>query len=244
MNVFAVRRLRDKFLPLRIFTHLLENNKFNLILVFLIALCIRLPLYHNVYWRTGDAIEYINLARNIAGSHGFTQNIKFRYFDDYPVTTSAFHGRTSFLSIILAGIILLGGNEYAMQFFILVLGAVNACLVYVLCRKWVSPKYSLVAGLLASVNPNLLINSRLILSEPLFSTFILLTLIVILYMREHLLKYSIAGIITALASLTRTEGAFLLPLLRVTAVKAPNRLIKTGVLIASFIIVSSPFFYG
>src|SRR5260221_3607445 len=95
-----------------------QDNKFNILVIFIIAISLRLPLFHTVYWRTSDAIEYINLARNIATGQGFTQSFKTSYFDNYPVITSAFHGRTSFLAIPLAGILLLGGNEYSLQFFI------------------------------------------------------------------------------------------------------------------------------
>lgn len=204
---------------------------------------IRLPLYHTLYWRTNDAIEYINLARNLASGQGFVQNFKSDYFTNYPVITSSFHGRTSLISLFLAGIYLLHGNEYTMQIFIFAVNAVNACLVYLLCRKWVKPQWSLAAGFLAALNPNLLVNSRLILTEPLFTMFILLALIAMYYLKEGLWKYAIAGMFTAFSYLTRAEAIILLPLLTFF-VKSPNRIVKTIILVASFVLISIPYFYG
>src|SRR6185437_3392317 len=61
---------------------------------------------------------------------------------------------------------------------------------------------------------------------------------------EKYLKYFITGCFVSLAYLTRTEGLLLLPLLIVTSVKTPNRFIKTLILLISFCVVSSPYFYG
>lgn len=223
---------------------LFTNNRFNLIIILLIAIVIRLPLYHTSYWRTNDAIEYINLARNIASGAGFIQNYKFNYSTTDPVITSSFHGRTSLFSLFLAAILYLGGNEYTMQIFCLGIGVINSCLVYILCRKWASPVWSFTAGLLAALNPNLLINNRLILTEPLFTLFILLVFITFYYMKERYLKYFFMGLFISLAYLTRAEGIFLLPLFLFASVKSPKRLVHSIILIASFIIISTPYFYG
>src|SRR6185437_8294977 len=176
-------------------------------------------------------MQYINLARNLASGQGVIQNIKADYSTTDPVISSSFRGRTSLLSVFLAGILLLRGNEYSMQLFCFIIGIINACLVYILCRRWVSPVWSFMAGLLAALNPNLLINNRLILTEPLFTMFILLAFTTIYYMKEKYLKYFITGCFVSFAYLTRTEGLLLLPLLIVTSVKTPNRFLKTLILI-------------
>lgn len=222
----------------------LNNNRFNILILIIIATITHLPLYHTPYWRTDDAIQYINVARNLAAGKGFIQNTKADYATSDPVITSSFHGRTSLFSLFLAGILFIGGNEYTMQLFCFSISIINSCLIYILCRRWVSPKWSLVAGLLAALNPNLLINNRLILTEPLFTTFILLSFITIYFMKENYAKYCVTGVLISFAYLTRAEGIFLLPLFIITSIKSPKRIIKTVLIIFCFSIVSAPYWYG
>lgn len=67
-----------------------------------------------------------------------------------------------------------------------------------------------MASFLVAINPNILITNRLILSEPIFNTFLLSAFIVFYFFKEKPLKYLFLGLLSGFASLTRPEGFFLI----------------------------------
>lgn len=216
------------------------KNYFPLI-IFLIALVIRLPLLHTPYWGDPDVTDYLNIAENINNSNGFTTNIKWHFFSTAPVTTSAFSTRPFLTSIIFAAFMKFSNDGYFLQMIVLLIGAVNCFLFYFLARHFFSERISFLAALLITTNPNILITNRLLLSEPFFIFFILLVLIIFYKFTDNKIKYIFLGILAGFAYLTRTEGILLLFALTPFLLNRPKYLL---ILFGSFFLTLFPYLYG
>ncbi|HBF33440.1 TPA: hypothetical protein DDW35_02630, partial [Candidatus Sumerlaeota bacterium] len=61
------------------------------LLIILVALAIaaRAVVFYPNNNLSPDAIDYLNIGRNLAEGHGFTQSIKWHFFTDAPVVQSA-----------------------------------------------------------------------------------------------------------------------------------------------------------
>ena len=114
----------------------------------MVGLIFRLPFFGVPFWRTPDAVEFIDVARSIALGKGLIQTIKWNFFEQAPVITSAFHGKPFFASVIFSAILHFQNDPYLLQLFLLILGAVNVVLFYFLARKFLSGKISVVVSLL------------------------------------------------------------------------------------------------
>lgn len=176
----------------------------SIILIIFVGTLVRIGLIGTPFWRTPDAIEYISVARNINAGLGLTQTVKSNFINNTPVISSAISGRPIFLPIILSGILRITNNLYSLQLFSLAIGILNGLLIFLITKKFTSQLVATIGGLLAVLNPNILINGRLILSEPVFATFLLLGILV--WKKWWLLS----GIFWGLAYLTRQEGLLLL----------------------------------
>lgn len=173
-------------------------------------------------------MEYINVARNFNAGLGFVQNVKPNFISNQPIVHSALNGRPIGLTLIIIEALRINNDLYFLQVLSFTVSIINAVLIYVLAKRYVSLPIAFVGGLLAIVNPNILVNSRLILSEPIFATFILLALISL----KH--KF-LTGILLGLAYLVRLEG---LGLLVIILVLYKNRLS----LLFGFLTATLPYF--
>jgi 4-amino-4-deoxy-L-arabinose transferase-like glycosyltransferase len=204
------------------------------VLIALIALFVRLPLLDTVYWRTPDAVEYVDVARNIASGAGFTQKIKYAFFDSSPVVTSALRGRPLATSVIFALILRLTDNVYWLQAFVILVNVANIVLLYWLARKFLSGWWPFLVAFFAALNPNALISSRLLLSETIFTFFALLALGVFFRAKESRLKPITVGALCALAFLTRFEGILLLGVLLLFS--------RQKLMVLAFVLLTLPYF--
>lgn len=176
-------------------------------------------------------MEYINIARNINEGRGLVQSIKFHLYDPAPVVTNALRSRPPLTSLILAGLLQINNNFYFLQAFNLTLGVFNALLIYYLTR-------SLIGGLLADSNPNILITGRMVLSDQLFATFILLAMIIWKW-KENIWKYILLGATSALLALTRLEGMILIGSLTFVSLKKTK---LSLIMLVSFVLIMLPYF--
>lgn len=213
------------------------------LVLFLISLIFRLPFFGVPFWRTPDAVEFIDVARNIVSGHGLTQTIKWNFFESTPVITSAFHGKPFFVSVIFSIILRFQNDPYLLQLFLLILGAVNVLLFYFLARKFLSGKISIVVSLLFGLNPNILITNRMLLSDEVFYFFVLLSLL-LFFGKNNIMKYILLGVLTAFAYLTRTEGAFLFIAIFLTFILKKKKLSRILLFAGFFVITSLPYFWG
>jgi len=175
-----------------------------LLFVFLSSLIPRLILIKTSFWTSPDALEYINVAKNLATGKGFITTIKIHHFDDGPIIRSALGTKPPLFSLFIAPFYKLWPNLYFIQLINLILGAAAAVFFYILCRQYLSVKWSLVAAFLLNYNPDFLINNRLILTEPLFLCCSFLALI--FANQSHSKQLFLSALFAVLAFLTRVEG--------------------------------------
>ena len=213
------------------------------LVLFLIALIFRLPFFGVPFWRTPDAVEFIDVARNIVSGNGLMQTIKWNFFESYPVITSAFHGKPFFASIIFSVILRLQNDPYLLQLFLLILGAINVVVFYFLARKFLSGKISIIVSLLFALNPNILITNRMVLSDEVFYFFVLLSFL-LFFNKGSFRKYILLGIVTAFSYLTRAEGSFLFVILLATFVFQKKKISQLLLFTGAFVLISLPYFWG
>lgn len=213
------------------------------LILFLTGLIFRLPFFGVPFWRTPDAVEFIDVARNIALGNGLIQTIKWNFFESTPVVTSAFHGKPLFASLIFSFILRLQNDPYLLQLFLLILGAVNVVLFYFLARKFLSEKISFVTTLLFALNPNILITNRMVLSDEIFYFFVILSFL-LFFGKDNLKKYIFLGIITAFSYLTRTEGSFLFVVFLLTFIFRKKKILPILLFAGFFFLTTLPYFWG
>jgi 4-amino-4-deoxy-L-arabinose transferase-like glycosyltransferase len=213
------------------------------LVLFLISLVFRLPFFGVPFWRTPDAVEFIDVARNIVLGKGLIQTIKWNFFESTPVITSAFHGKPFFASIIFSIILYFQNNPYLLQLFLLILGAVNVVVFYFLARKFLSEKLSVVVSLLFALNPNILITNRMILSDEIFYFFVLISFL-LFFGKDNIRKFILLGIITAFSYLTRAEGSFIFIIFMATFIFQKKKISQLLLFTGFFILTALPFFWG
>jgi 4-amino-4-deoxy-L-arabinose transferase-like glycosyltransferase len=213
------------------------------LVLFLISLVFRLPFFGVPFWRTPDAVEFIDVARNIVLGKGLIQTIKWNFFESTPVITSAFHGKPFFASVIFSVILHFQNDPYLLQLFLLVLGAVNVVIFYFIAHKFLSGKISVVVSLLFALNPNILITNRMVLSDEVFYFFVLLSLL-LFFGKDNFKKYILLGIITALSYLTRAEGSFLFIAFFLTSIFQKKKALQIILLTGFFLLTALPYFWG
>ncbi len=220
--------------------HTLKKDLLIALILFVIALGIRLPLYHTDFFKTPDAIEYINVAKQLNSGQGLTQSIKWHFFNNSPVITTAFEGKPVLTSIIFAPILYFFKDVYSLQIFLFFVMSISVVLFYFLGRFYLSPFFSFLAAFLFAINPNILISNRLILSEPMFYFFIISALLIDkLYIKKGI-KFSLIGIFIALSYLTRNEGILLLIAFVIVYIKDFKYI---ALMIVTFSCTTSPYFY-
>jgi hypothetical protein len=186
------------------------------LILFFITLTLRIPLLYTEYERTPDSIDYINVAENMAIGNGFVRSVKDHYFDDKPVIASGSFSRPLLTPLLYSLLLRLKNDYYLLQAFNLFLSSFNVMLFYILIRYFTNNVQSFIGSMLIALNPNLIIESRFILSEQLFYFLVLLFFIVFFRMTENKLKYPLLGFLAGLSYLTRIEGLLLLIILCVT----------------------------
>lgn len=221
---------------------IISEKKNALLIVIFIGVLFRIPLVGTEYFRMPDALEYLNVARNINSGTGIIQSIKWHYFDDYPVVTSAFHGRPIGASVLFSVILKIANNNIIfLQIFSLSLGILNAIAFYFLALKFLNRYFAFFGALIIVLNPNFLITGRIPLSEQVFSLIILLALIINLYHRESYSKYGLIGIICGLSYYFRNEG---LPVSLLIFIFISKSFKSFFIQMCVFILTTLPLFYN
>jgi 4-amino-4-deoxy-L-arabinose transferase-like glycosyltransferase len=117
--------------------------------------------------------------------------------------------------LFLAAIYRLAGHDLdAVRYVQALLGAGIGPLVFVILRRWATPKEALAAGLLCSVYPPLVVGTSEIMTELLFTVLLLLALSLLLLRREPA-ALAAGGALLGGALLTRPVLLFFLPFLAV-----------------------------
>ncbi|PBO85633.1 MAG: hypothetical protein COA77_03395 [Thaumarchaeota archaeon] len=117
--------------------------------------------------------------------------------------------------------------------------------VFFLCKKYFRNSISLVGALFFSIEPHLILNSHLGITEPLFILFIVTSIVCVLSENKKLAY--LGFVLSALATLVRYEGLLFLSVLSIMffiSYKTDSKkIIKYGLALSIFILVLLPFTY-
>jgi len=229
--------LRKNLSGLKKFFDVIRTPKYVIILLFLIAFLARIPLLYTEFERENDSIDFINVADNLSSGKGYTRSVKAYYFDDEPVVASGSHAKQIFAPVVYSLLLKIKNDYYFLQFFILVIGAVNVVLFYLLARKFMNRELSFLAALLIALNPNLIIENRLIVSDQIFYFLVLLFFIVYYKFSLSKKKSILLGALAGFAYLTRLEGIILIVIAFFAHIKKPG---DAAIVFLSFFMVCSP----
>lgn len=221
--VYAKYWLHDQYIPL--------------IIIFLFALAIRLPLYHTPFWRTPDAIEYINIARNLVEGRGFVSSIKFTFFTNGPVVYPGLFDRPILTPILFSLVLFFNKNIYTLQLFLFFIESTSIVFFYLIARKLLTPILAFTVALIAACNANLVIGNRLIVSEPIYYCIILLAFVLYYYREKSAFTFSLLGFLSGLSVLVRPDGILLLVTFIIFSLQYKKQLL---LLVVVFLLTISP----
>ncbi|HWE61118.1 MAG TPA: glycosyltransferase 87 family protein [Chloroflexota bacterium] len=155
-------------------------------------------------WRSPDAIEYFDAARQLAHGAGFTLTLKFHYFTSVPAVHAAWGERPVLYPLFLAAILRLFGTAGAAQAATTLLALLEIGAFWLLARRFVAAPYALGAALLCGLAPRSVALGRFLWSETLYAVLLLLALLICTGRRRG--RAWLAGLLLGLAALCRQEG--------------------------------------
>jgi 4-amino-4-deoxy-L-arabinose transferase-like glycosyltransferase len=157
-----------------------------------------------------DQRDYLEMARNFLGGRGLQ-------FDDARWGQKVWAGRPPGYAVFLAAC---GADVRRIRLAQALLDTSTVLAAYLLARRWLDRRRSLLAAALVAVNPFLIYFSALILTETLFTA--MLAWGMALLLRRHAAA-RIAGAVLLAASVLVRPSAIVLPILLAAAATAANR---------------------
>ena len=151
---------------------------------------------------SGDAHDYVSLARTMLGSH------RFALTADSP---SEFF-RVPGYPIFAAGILLISNSLIALVCAQILLIVGTCVLIYMLGIRFFSRTVGFVSALLFAFDPTVILNSLQTLSEPLFVFLLCGAVYLVTDGRATARTLFLAGLVIGAATLTRPVGPFVAPL--------------------------------
>lgn len=219
----------------------LTRSKWAIGAIALLALAIRVvyALSQDGYPVIGDALTFHLVGQGIADGHGFVEAFA-------PYGPTAEHPPA--FELLLATFDKLGGNGYeAHRIALGALGTVNVVLVGLLGRTVAGEGVGLLAALLAAIHPLFWTADAALMSETLYGTFLLTTLLVGVWALRapSARRFAALGALIGLAALTRGEALGLvvllaLPLALLAARPAGRRAALLGAAIGALVLVLAP----
>jgi 4-amino-4-deoxy-L-arabinose transferase-like glycosyltransferase len=185
----------------------------------------------------GDSIVYHELAKSIAGGHGY--NLEALLHRDSPTAS-----HPPLYPLYLAAFDKLGLSSYDAQRAIsCLLGTAAVVLIGLVGRRLAGARAGLIAAGLAAVYPQLFMVDGTLVAESMFAPLVVLALLLgyLLLDRPTPLTAAALGAVIGLATLTRSDGVMLLLLLALPLILLlPSRRLALGgvILVAAAIVVS------
>ncbi len=161
--------------------------------------------------------------QQLAQGHGYVSPVAT--FFHLPSRLTAEH--PPLYPLMLAGMSKLGfASVNAQRMFNVAVGTVTVLLVALLARRLAGPRAGLVAGVLCAAYPSFIAANGAIMSETLFGALVAGAMLQAIrcWRRLSLPRAAVLGLLIGLATLTRSEGLLLWPLLVVPiAIRSPRR---------------------
>ena len=139
-------------------------------LLVVLALWARFYLFFPISNLSPDAVDYVNIARNLAEGRGFIHSIKWHFFTDDPVIHSAAGERPPLYPVLVSVIWRLGGRIATIDAINVLLGVAAVVVLFLLYENvlgWIWPAFA--AAALVALNRNVAKACVYPWSEPLFS---------------------------------------------------------------------------
>ena len=123
------------------------------ILVGVLAWALMLPPAARVVQLSPDMVEYVDVARRVANGEGYVLGIKAYHIGGPAVVHDGLFHRTPLFTLIMAGMLSLGFDLYAVQVVNAAFGAVAAAMVCSIGTRLFGRSVGIVAGVLAAASP-------------------------------------------------------------------------------------------
>ena len=176
-----------------------KSKVFHPLFIFLLALAIRVVLFgfdDGHVPDTGNSPDYLMLAESVKEGNGFT-------FDGYNPTAEYVPIYPAFL----AGVLLLpGAGIRTIQLFQILIDSITCLLIYFLSLKLTNKSHALLGGFFMALYIPLASRSLFILSETLFTFFLVATVLILACGRSRIQYSALSGLVMGIVTLVRPNG--------------------------------------
>lgn len=189
-----------------------------LIVIFVIALLVRIAFVFSTPVQIWDETVYANLGYDLS-NNPLDYSVANNGWSDFIPQSEGFYGwpnmgfRAPLLSYLLMPLYLFH-LDFLVIFFIAIIGALSVCLVYLLGKKLFNEKVALYSAILFSLIPLHVVYSAKILTGVLFTFFVLLTFFSFWkgYEENNKKHKVLFGVFLALALLSRYTALWIMPI--------------------------------
>jgi len=173
--------------------------------IFVLAIIVRIVPALAVQWISNDAVEYLDIARNLASGRGLMLSIKAYHFIATPVVHYANYDRPLLFPALVALFWKLWPHAQTAQVLNVLLVALGAGMAAEMARRVYGLRAAWISGVLLAVAPPLVRTSLYAWSEPLAFALVMGSVSYILH--ENKKGVFMAGVLAGLAFLTRPTMA-------------------------------------
>ncbi len=175
------------------------------LLIALLAWGLCLPPALRAVQLSPDMVEYVDVARRLVNGEGYVLGVKAYHLGGPEVVHDGFLHRTPLFTLLMAGLLALGFDLYAVQAMNAAFGAISAALVYGIGTLLFGRTVGIVAGVLAAASPIGLAQQVHIQSDALSTALSLAGVLLLLHAagRRTLRPAVLAGLVFGLGYLAR-----------------------------------------
>ncbi|MFN8635511.1 MAG: glycosyltransferase family 39 protein [Chloroflexota bacterium] len=191
-----------------------------------LACALSAPSAARVVQLSPDMVEYVDVARRLVGGQGYVLGIKAYHLGGPEVIQDGLIHRTPLFTLIMAALLRLGFDLYAVQVVNAAFGALSAALVYAIGARLAGRTVGVAAGLLAAASPVGLAQQVQIQSDALSTALTLAGVLAVMLAAERgrLALAVMSGLFFGLGYLARPPVIVVgLAVLVLLPVLAPNR---------------------
>ena len=175
------------------------------LLVALLAWALMLPSAARVVQLSPDMVEYVDVARRVVNGEGYVLGIKAYHIGGPEVVHDGLLHRTPLFTLMMAGMLAIGLDLYAVQVLNAAFGAVAAAMVCSIGTRLFGRTVGIAAGVLAAASPVGLAQQVQIQSDALSTALTLaaIRLLIVAADRETIRPALLAGLLFGLGYLAR-----------------------------------------
>ena len=179
------------------------------ILVALLAWAVMLPSAARVIQLSPDMVEYVDVARRVVNGEGYVLGIKAYHIGGPAVVHDGLLHRTPLFTLMMAGLLAIGLDLYAVQVLNAAFGAVAAAMVCSIGMRLFGRTVGTAAGVLAAASPVGLAQQVQIQSDALATALTLaaIRLLLVAADRESIRPALLAGLLFGVGYLARPPVA-------------------------------------